>query len=389
MALLCAAVLDRTAEASPRSPRYESLTAWRGLACLLVVVFHSVCAGYGLSFPDGPGALSPLLEVVKRFWVGVPLFFVISGYCVTASADAARCRGNPGVRFFYRRFHRIFPPYWIWLGSMAVGVWVTESLRPGFFGDAHVPNPAGFGAWQWLGNLTLTETWRWHLTHGVESTLLSQSWTLCYEEQFYAVVGLALVLCRSWFFAALAAISGVVLAGAWLLPEWGFSPAGLFLDGKWLMFAAGALVYYAVNYARAIRPVWFCAPLIGGLLWGAAPPGQLMLARINEPNQTYFFAFAFALLLLWLHSHDAAISRHRVLRPLFYCGQMCYSLYLVHWPALIAVSWAVNRMELRNPLLVFLLGVLGGLAFALGLARLFHRLVERRFWNPAYGSGAR
>jgi peptidoglycan/LPS O-acetylase OafA/YrhL len=368
----------------PRAPRYETLTVWRGLACLAVVIFHSACGGYGLAFPDGPGGLRVVLEVLRRLWIGVPLFFVISGYCVTASADAARRRPKPGPLFFWRRFRRIYPPYWAWLGVAILGVAITEQIHPGFFAQIFVPNPIGFTKWQWFGNLTLTETWRWHLTGGVESELLAPSWTLCYEEQFYALVGLTLICAPRFLFGVLNLLTAVIIAGMFLFPMWGFGTMGLFLDGKWLMFAAGMLVYYALNYVPARAVGWFALPLGFGLLCAFASPAQLLVARINEPNQSYFCAFGFALLLLLLRRWDAVLAGAKILRPLFVCGRMSYSLYLIHWPVVTVGALAFNRLGLRNPAAILFLGVSCCLTIAISLAWLFHKQLERRFWNPAF-----
>ena len=379
----------KPSQAQPRAPRYDTLTAWRGVACLFVVVFHSACTGYGLGFPNGPGRLSGLFAVVQRLWIGVPLFFVISGYCVTASADAARQRPHPGRKFFWRRFHRIYPPYWAWLGVAGLCVWLVEHFAQGFFARVYVPNPRAFTPWQWLGNLTLTETWRWHLTGGVESALLSPSWTLCYEEQFYALVGLVLIFARRSFFGVLGLLTLTVLCGFLLLPELGVSTRGLFLDGKWLMFAAGVLVYYAVNYAPKRFHVWFSLPLGVGALCAFAAPQHLLEPRINEPNLSYFCAFLFALLLMALHHWDKQLAGSRWLRPLTFCGEMCYSLYLVHWPIVLMVGWAFGQLGFQNEFLIFFLGLACCLGVAIGLARLFHRLIERRFWNPTYAGAPR
>ena len=55
-------------------------------------------------------------------WAGVPIFFVISGYCISATADSARRKGLPARTYFWRRFRRIFPPYWIFLmAAVTVG----------------------------------------------------------------------------------------------------------------------------------------------------------------------------------------------------------------------------------------------------------------------------
>jgi peptidoglycan/LPS O-acetylase OafA/YrhL len=161
----------------------------------------------------------------------------------------------------------------------------------------------------------------------------------------------------------------------------GVSTLGLFLDGRWLMFAAGVLVYYALNYAPERFAVWFGVPLGLGVLFAVAAPEHLLSDRINEPNQSYFTAFAFALALLGLHRWDGKLARARLLRPLVFCGEMCYSLYLIHWPVVTIVSWGVNHLGLRNPLAILAVGLSGCLAVALSVARVFHQWIERRFWN--------
>jgi peptidoglycan/LPS O-acetylase OafA/YrhL len=373
----------------PRSPRYESLTLWRGVACLLVVVYHSIFTGYARALPQEPGVAAGIFAVLQRFWIGVPLFFVISGYCVTASADALRRRGKPGVSFFWRRFRRIYPPYWVWFGVAAACVFLVEAfLRPGFFATALVPNPSGLAPWQWFGNLTLTESWRWHVTGGAECAFLSPSWTLCYEEQFYALVGLALLFLRRWFFGAFALLTGVIIAGLFLFPWLGLRTEGLFLDGQWLMFAAGMLVYYALNYAPPRATGWFCLPLGLGALCAAAPPEQLLVSRVNGPSLSYLVAFGFALLILVLRRWDAPLVRARVLRPFRFCGEMCYSLYLVHWPVVTVVGWLFDSLGVNSPAAILLVTVPACVAGAVGLARGFHLLIERRFLNAGAGSVA-
>jgi peptidoglycan/LPS O-acetylase OafA/YrhL len=368
----------------PESSRYESLTHWRGAACLFVVAFHSMSAGCGIRFPDGPGPLAGIVAITGRLWIGVPLFFVISGYCITASAEATRHRHQrPGPGFFWRRFRRIYPPFWAWLGVTALSVWLIEQLYPGFFNKFYVPNPGGVTKWQWLGNLTLTETWRWHFTGGMENELLLPSWTLCYEEQFYALVGLALLVAPRFIFGALGLITLLVISGFLLLPQLGFNTMGTFLDGKWLMFAAGILVYYALNYAPA-RLVWFVLPLALGMLCAFAGPRHLLESSANEPNLSYLVAFAFAILLLAIHRWDRPLSRAKILRPLSFCGEMCYSLYLTHWPSVMVASWAFDQLGLRNPFFILFLGLPFCMVVAILLGRVFHKLVERMFLNPAY-----
>ena len=346
-----------------------------------MVIFHTVCTGYGIGLPSSTGPLSSVLAVVRRLWVGVPLFFVISGYCITASADAARWRPDSGAEFFCRRFRRIYPPFWTWLLSTALGVWFVERFFSGFFERIYIPNPASFTRWQWVGNLSLTETWRWHLSGSVENVLLHPSWTLCYEEQFYVIVGLALIFARRWFFGFLAVLSLFAIVGLFAFPMLGWSTLGLCLDGKWLMFAAGVLVYYTLNYGSVRKVQASCLVLAVGVLCSVAAPEHLLEQKVNEPNLSYLCAFAFALLLIAIQRWDAKITGWSKLRPLMFYGEISYSLYLIHWPVVTIVGWGFRQLAFQNPWVIFFVGVTCCVAVASSVAYFFHRFVERKFRN--------
>src|SRR5947209_8469455 len=117
----------------PRCPRYLSLDIWRGLACLLVLVHHSTFyKATGANFKGLLATASAWLETVAaRLWIGVPLFFVISGYCIAATADSSRRRPHAIGNYFIRRFRRIYPPYWILLAlTIAVVLLIDLALAP-------------------------------------------------------------------------------------------------------------------------------------------------------------------------------------------------------------------------------------------------------------------
>ena len=360
-----------------RTPRYDSLTVWRGIACLLVITYHS---GRG-PLRDVSGWSALIFGVLGKCWVGVPLFFVISGYCVTASADGLRGRTGAAKYFFWRRFRRIYPPYWAAFAIMVLGVALVDAFAPsGFFQALMMPRPSALTNWQWLGNLSLTETWRWHLTGGAESALLPHSWTLCYEEQFYALVGLVLICARRLFFLALGILTlivGILL----LFPAPGVSTEGLFLDGRWLMFASGTLVYYVFNYVAERGRVWFCLPLVIGVLYAVAGPSQL-----QQPiNQSYLAAFSFALVIMGLRRWDNHARTCAIFRPLRFCGDRCYSLYLVHWPVAMIVGHSMESLGANGSVAVFLIRIPLCVAVTIFLGSIFHSLIERRFWNPCLG----
>jgi peptidoglycan/LPS O-acetylase OafA/YrhL len=380
----------------PRNPRYQSLDIWRGVACLMVVVFHASL--YGLPRDQASRqSLDPatgwIAGIVDKLWLGVPFFFVISGYCIAVTSDTARRQPRAVVHFFIRRFRRIYPPYWCaclaTLFLLAI-VWTTgwPPLFQHTLGFVHLENPAAFNAWQWLGNMTLTESWLVHFTTGQATYILGQAWSLCYEEQFYALCGLLLLLPPRHFFTGVLAITACTL----LLLPFSLSGAaaawhGFFFDGRWLLFALGVLVYYKLNYPPT---KYDCVLLLLFLLGPLLFLGCLLLpAHVFASNWPVTLSFeltagsVFAMALLGLHSSDEWLARNRLLQPVAFCGKMCYSLYLVHWPIAELVGHALFLLGIRSFWATFLVTVPLVTLVSIAAAWLFHLVVERRFLNLA------
>jgi peptidoglycan/LPS O-acetylase OafA/YrhL len=380
----------------PRNPRYQSLDTWRGVACLMVVVFHASLHG----LPAGPVSWQSLdrtthlvAGVVSKLWLGVPFFFVISGYCIAVTADSARRKPGALAHFFVRRFRRIFPPYWCaCLATLAVVAGVWAAGWPPLFQHTtifvHLEAPATFTAWQWLGNGTLTESWLAHFTGERSTFILGQAWSLCYEEQFYALCGLLLLLPPRHFFAGVAAITACMLL---VLPLSLGSAAeawhGFFFDGRWLLFALGVLVYYKLNYPPTkydslLLLLFLLGPLL--FLWCIFTPVEWFSS--NWPITLSFELTAgsvFGMALLGLHPADERLAGTRLLQPLAFCGKMCYSLYLVHWPIAELLGQALFLLGIRSFWATFLLTVPIVTGVSIAIAWVFHVAVERRFLNAS------
>jgi peptidoglycan/LPS O-acetylase OafA/YrhL len=351
--------------------RYHSLDAWRGLACLLVVVFHSTFyASHEWDFaPTDPA--NWLITASERLWLGVSMFFVISGYCITATVESAHRKNLPVSDYLSRRVRRIFPPYLICFVLSAVAVGGLDVLCPGLFADDNheIIRPWWLNAWQLAGNLTLTEGWRPHLVGGRGYWFMGHAWTLGYEEQFYAVTGILLLLAGRHFYAAVIFVTAAVLAGM----TW--AGRGFFFDGHWLFFAAGILVFYVVNYRHSF---WLCLPLVAGVVWCLMLPGELTNEGANW-RQFSLVAYSFALLLVILHPWDKQIASRA--GWLSTAGLWTYSIYLVHWPICKGLSHALFDAGLRSPTATVLVTVPLCLAASVLGGWLFHIAVERRFLN--------
>lgn len=358
---------------------------WRGIACLMIVILHSA---HNMGADGVPQGLAKVIYLaISKFGTGVPMFFVISGYCIAATSDSTRRKPRASAKFFYRRFRRIFPPYWAAaLLSVALVLILAVAGQSDLVSTEYglIPHPARLSLAQWFGNITLTETWRPNLLGAPELKIVGPAWTLCYEEQFYAVCGLLLIVAPKRFFAGAAAITLLTL----LVAPFGFLRIGpriqgFFFDGRWLMFAEGVAVYYAVNLAPSRRS-WIVGgaiilALALGLRWGipAIAANRDWRDRAVELVSSSVFALGILLLYPW----DERLLRSPLARPFAVCGQMCYSLYLIHWPISVVVTTAFHRAGVRGPWPTLLIVVPVAVGLSIAASWLFHLFVERRFLN--------
>jgi peptidoglycan/LPS O-acetylase OafA/YrhL len=362
--------------------RYESLDVWRGLACLLVIVYHATSFRTENYLGHIPSVGLVLLLLTTTFKHGVTLFFVISGYCISAAVEASARRQTGITDYFRRRVRRIFPPYWTLLACVIISGALVHALGGGRFlwersldNYVQLKQPADLSGSQWLGNLTLTELWLPRL-FGRAPRLFEGSghaWTLAYEEQFYAVCGLLLIASRrrmNRFFAGALGVTLLTFVTA-SSPVLRAHVGGLFLDGQWMLFACGIAVYYDRVHAGQ-RQRWAIRAALLALL-------ALVLVKRSGPELV--IGPAFALLLNALQPWDAAWARSRKPAILWWSGLRCYSLYLVHWPIIRPLSRLLYESGVRSVWGTLLITLPVSLAVSMLAAWAFHAAVERRFLN--------
>ncbi|MDR5730539.1 MAG: acyltransferase, partial [Terriglobia bacterium] len=155
--------------------RVPELDGIRGIAILLVVLLH---------FGARPSHVPRILTAPFALgWTGVDLFFVLSGFLITGILLDTTDRPRFFSTFWFRRFLRIFPAYWLLLALYFL------ILRPTLAQHGIQTKPDGsefpwfmFYAANWMG------LW------GLQPGLLDHCWSLCVEEQFYLIWPLVIKL---------------------------------------------------------------------------------------------------------------------------------------------------------------------------------------------------
>jgi len=338
---LAAPAVDR---ASARSPALDGL---RAVAIAAVVLFH---VKHGIA----PGG-----------FVGVDLFFVISGFVITRSlASELRRTGAVSIGDFYlRRARRLLPALLVFMAGTAA---LSLATRRAPSSEATAALAAA------------TSSLNWFLAAGWYETLRTSwfvhVWSLSVEEQFYLVWPLAFVLLarRNRLSITLAALAAAIALSAvwaffltaqgapWSRTYFGFDARAQGLLAGCLLAAAGTAAVPAV-----VRKLWPVAAL------------AFLAMTLTVDNHRPFLGFGgFALAALasaWLiaaAADDAGGKLARLLstRPLVWIGLRSYSLFLWHYP----IAQALYAHGLRYwPSLTVILSVVA--------ADLSYRLVERPF----------
>jgi peptidoglycan/LPS O-acetylase OafA/YrhL len=354
------------------SARIHGLDTLRALAVTLVVLHHYVL------FVSGEATFGWVGEIG---WVGVDLFFALSGYLIgNQILKALRSPGGLSLRRFYaRRLLRTLPDFYVVLALYA--------LWPAFRGTTPM-----LPLWKYL---SFTQN------IGLEpGTAFSHAWSLCIEEQFYLLLPacalLAAVLHRrgarlswAWFAFGLAFAAGMAIrAGLWLHGQ---------ADGNWMHFYYKSIYYASLcrfdellagvalallkhgHGAAWARLMGMGKWLLGGGLLACALALRWFLADHYGLWTTVFgfplLALGCALLILAALAPDSPLHRVRV-PGASSLARWSYAVYLVHKQVSILVGQALGKAGYASG---HLLTIAAALAASLLAGWLLYRLVETPF----------
>ena len=253
----------------------------------------------------------PVLEMVRCWgWIGVDLFFVISGYLITSILLGTREQPHYYRNFYARRGLRIWPLYYllmffVFVVSPHLGAWAKQDYNPAVI---HWPYYLFY-----VQNLVYPR---------LGSFALVITWSLCVEEQFYMVWPFLVRLCSRRGLTMIA-LSVLVLGTPFRMYLHAVNDSlGFFFTFSRLdPIAAGALV---ALHPRWFKHAWLLAPWTVWLLWR---------------GHFEFVFLGLALTFAGFVSY-AVLNENRMLRarPLRFVGKVSYGVYILH-PILMGVFW--------------------------------------------------
>jgi peptidoglycan/LPS O-acetylase OafA/YrhL len=303
-----------------------ALDGLRGLAILIVLFWHYYSPAW---FPG---------------WIGVDLFFVLSGYLITAKLVATAGRPDYYSAFYLRRILRVFPLYY--------AILIAFYLSVHFFMKKENLPTISFYTTHWLNFFTFTQNWTIiRFNPALTDRSLEQTWSLAIEEQFYLLWPFALTLLpknsyRLYIFIALILL---VLIGRIICYFNAPSADHLFYFNTFLRLdaiLAGAAIFQIqllnINIPHRL-PGYAMGSL--GLLIVAGCILEKNVSGTNTFFQTIGFTlvalFFACLLFLTVHPSGKTLTRWFQWPFLRYCGKISYGLYLFHYPILFLLDFRI------------------------------------------------
>jgi len=353
------ALQTEAATKTPRAVRLNHVDGLRACAALWVLSFHTWWFGFA-----HPSQVPPWYErPFSAGHLGVPIFLVLSGFCLAVPYAGT---ANPGAdirKFAIRRVVRIVPPYWICTVACAA---LLVAMGRSSFGASGLTDLA------W--HLALVQ----NLSGDHFFTINGSLWSVALEFQLYFLFPCLLALSRVpsrvlWF-------GGMVSLGCWAILRAG----GVYDDSAfghvWWFSAPSFLVIFCMGiWAARVQHSW----PVGRLSCLALALG--LAAVLVDPwsgfyPQTSILLAASATVCILLAGPRGILAQGLGWRPLASLGLVSYTLYLIHNPF---VSLGGKLLEPRLHGAVLVAGMIGCACIPVVVAPILFRILELPFHRLA------
>ncbi len=370
-------------ESSPLlKPYYASLDGLRTVAFTLVFLLHY---GSGL----------PFFAAWRWGWVGVDLFFVLSGFLITGILFDTTGRADYFRRFYFRRALRIFPLFY---GLLLLLLLLTPWLHFAW-------NPYVLSNFLYIGNMFIPGA-RLYL-HGDPQSLVHASirhpgsshvlplgpiWSLCVEEQFYlvwpAVVWLvrsrrnllrlcvAIILASPVFRAMYLHLHPEAVSSGALYFMAYFRLDALMTGAAIALWLRGATPHPAKLRRASVVTLFGCPAILAVCMsFNRTPSAATMLDPVVSTIGYTLIALACGAILLLALDARSALTRLLQLSPIVAVGRLIYGMYLLHALPAPFLTYSLSRLPGRFAFVT----PLAGYTFSLCAAYLSFRYFESPF----------
>jgi peptidoglycan/LPS O-acetylase OafA/YrhL len=354
---------DRTAVSSQAAataarPTIAALTGLRAVAAVWVVLFH-----YREDLLTLVPAARPLEPIMSAGYLGVDVFFVLSGFVLAYNYSERLSRWCPreAASFIQNRVARVWPVHMVTLHADLLQAWAVGTL--GVTAGGHRRTVSAY-----LENLTMTHTW-WN----DRPSFNAPAWSISAEWAAYLacpllLLGLARVR-RGWSAAALALAGyGVMLTvfALWALPNGNVAHASMLRLAA--EFCAGLLAVRV--YQRRPRLLTLAAlPLALAIV--------VVVLLVPDVHHGYWLAHPLGLLVLCVALDVGPLGRVLARGSFVFAGEASYCLYMTHVLLMPGLHALVSPDDVAGRHVFVRLAVLGLYATALAAAAvLLYRLVE-------------
>jgi len=321
----------------------RELDGLRGIAIFLVLIHH---------FWPRVGPLVRYHEIPHLGWIGVDLFFVISGFLIGGILLDTLGDAHYYRNFYARRSLRIFPLYYLFLVVMFIAVPMAEHgsyFRTSFLRESGSP------LWYFLYQSNLREAILGH----EPAYFLAPLWSLSIEEQFY--ISFALIVQKLGHVRLGRLLWGLILAAPvyrvlmFLLVPGNERIQYLSTPSRVDVISMGVLIALSFRLGRVTlsrrKAGWLAGGMIAVFITAFALGGMDRYTTFTRLAGYSLVAVMFATIVLW-----AVLNRGRTatsfLRfgPLCYLGKICYGVYLLQRPAEAALMKTLSVLHFRvNP----------------------------------------